>query len=337
MLTFIDESGTFVTPAPIGSWSTVAALVIPEGKKRLLLKTLENFKTGQNLPRHGELKLKQIDENSYINLLLNLAQLNVTVFAIALDAGYLKKSDIERHQSMQASKIRENIPLILYESGRVGVERLAASIESLSPQLYAQLVCQTELIYEILVRGTLYYVQRSPQTLGHLRWRIDEKNSAKPSFERTFSLAALGLLQSKSIQSPLSKLEGADYSFFQRNYHSPEKLPTHLRLPSGEPVLSCLDLRKLFTENLKFVNSKNEPGVQLADLIASGVRRVLRGDFEKNIEISRLIGRLLVQNSNNSPPINLVSFNGEHRAEAIVVDVVREFIRHAKPMVAGSA
>jgi hypothetical protein len=334
LLTFIDESGTFVTPAPIGSWSTVAALVIPEGKRKLLLKTLEVFKTGHNLPRHGEFKLNQIDESSYINLLSNLALLDVAVFAIALDAGYSKKSDIESHQSIQASKIRENIPLMLNEGGRAGVEILAKSLELLSPQLYAQLVCQTELIYEILVRGTLYYVQRSPQTLGHLRWRIDEKNSAKPSFERTFSWTALGLLQSKSLQSPLSQLEGADYSFFRRNYHPPETLPTHLRLPSGEPVLSGLDLRKLFTENLKFVNSKNEPGVQLADLIASGIRRVLRGEFEKNIEISRLIGKLLVQNSNNSSPINLVSFNGEHRAEAIVTDVVRQFIRHAKPMVA---
>jgi hypothetical protein len=219
---------------------------------------------------------------------------------------------------------------MLYEGGRRGVAEMANAVEALSPQLYVQMVCQTELIHDVLGRGLLYFVQRIPQTLRVLRWRIDEKNSARPSFERTFQLLAPGLLQSKSLTRPLIQVEGLDYSFFKHYEHPPDTVPTHLTLPSGEPVTEGLDLKRMLNENLRFADSKNEHGIQVVDLLVSGLRRLLRGNFSRNDRIAKSLGSMTISNKKGNHSINLISLDGRRTAEPYVAETVRTFDKWSK-------
>jgi hypothetical protein len=107
-------------------------------------------------------------------------------------------------------------------------------------------------------------------------------------------------------------LIGADYSAFNRFDWSPEEKPTYLRhtydidVNEREPATN---IGMLVRDNLEFVDSKNNQGVQIADLLASGVRRSLRGEFADNDSAARLIGRLMVQNHEDKPPIQLLGFS----------------------------
>lgn len=85
---------------------------------------------------------------------------------------------------------------------------LADEIQGLSPQLYVQLVCQVRLIDDVLRRAINYYAQRMPQTLRHFRWRIDQKNVEKPTFEQAFARIAPALLQTRSIRDPFEAFCG---------------------------------------------------------------------------------------------------------------------------------
>lgn len=61
---------------------------------------------------------------------------------------------------------------------------------------------------------------------------------------------------------------------------------------------------------LHFEGFKNCAGVQIADLLASGIRRCLRGGFSDNIKASKLLGALMVSNVRNEYPIFLTGFTG---------------------------
>ena len=62
-------------------------------------------------------------------------------------------------------------------------------------------------------------------------------------------------------------------------------------------------------ENLQFVDSKSNPGVQIADLLASGIRRCLRYEFTDNEAAASLLGQIMVQNYKGKPPIQLLGFS----------------------------
>ena len=62
------------------------------------------------------------------------------------------------------------------------------------------------------------------------------------------------------------------------------------------------------------MDSEKEAGVQVADLLASGMRRCLRMGFHNNIRIARFLGALLVSGEMQSPPLQLLAFTREDRA-----------------------
>ncbi|WP_139042410.1 DUF3800 domain-containing protein [[Pseudomonas] geniculata] len=82
----------------------------------------------------------------------------------------------------------------------------------------------------------------------------------------------------------------------------------------------------------KFVRSHDVPGVQVADLLASAWRRVLRGEFEDNEGIARLLGRLTVQRHTPNPSIHLMTLSKERLAEGTAYRAALSAKRTARPM-----
>lgn len=310
---YVDESGSFVDAPKIGSWNAIAAYMSPEIDRRSVRKLLSLLKRSAGASVTSEIKLKHVSENQYFTFLEGLSRLSGVLYSVATDSGLNQAKTVENHQSVQAAKVAVHKDKMIHQSGRDGVQALSDRIGALAPQLYVQLLCQVNLIEAILHSGVLYFVQRKPRSLGAFRWRIDQKNSTRTEYETAFQQVLPALLQSIYIRNPMPMLIGADYSAFNRFNWAPEEKPTYLKETYGIEVDDedlGLNVGMVVRENLDFVDSKSNLGVQVADLLASGVRRCLRYEFSDNETAAVLLGRLMVQNYKGKPPIQLLGFSG---------------------------
>ena len=221
---------------------------------------------------------------------------------------------------------------MIYEEGRAMIEDLASRVERLAPQLYTQMVVQTDLLDQVHRATTLYFSQRVPATLGSFRWRIDEKNSSRPVFEETLRHIAAPILQSMSVTEPAVFVREFDYSHYERAFrYAPGEMPTYLQEATGIQMESGSNLGKIL-KDFDFVRSHDVPGVQIADLIASSFRRLLRGDFADASGMARRLGRLTVERPKSEPSIHLISLSGEHFAEGHAGDTVKAIDGAARTM-----
>ena len=322
MFIYIDESGSFVQSLSTNSWNVVAAYVVPEATRRRAEALLRELKLSAKRLHGDEVKLKDLTEAQLESFLTSLGKLDSTLFVSCIDLGSQDPIAISAHKSSQAEKIRANKPRMIYAEGRELIEDLASRVERLSPQLYTQMVVQTDLLDQVYRASTLYYAQRIPATLSSFRWRIDEKNSSRPSFEETMRYMAPPLLQTKSLNEPAIFVREFDYSHFERAFRfAPGEMPTYLQEETGIEIGSGSNLAKILRD-FQFVRSHDLPGVQIADLLASSFRRALRNEFEDNLGIARKLGGLTVQRAKPQPPIHLISLSEDQYAHGHVVEVV---------------
>ena len=267
--------------------------------------------------QRGEIKLREVKESDYFNFLAHLSQLHGILFAVATDAGLYGIAQIEEHREIEAQEIVRHVDLMRHETGRQAVRNLSERVQKLSPQLYIQLKCQVVLIDAVIRDGIYYFVQRFPEELGKFCWRIDQKNSTKTEYEEAFEMLTPMWLQSFSLKNPRIILEDADYSAFRRFEYPEGKVPTYLKTVYGIDIgADAINIGQLMREDLKFVDSKQDHGIQIADLLAAGLRRCLRAQFNDNQRAAQLLGRLMLQRELNSPPIRLLGFSTQESAVA---------------------
>lgn len=329
---FIDESGSFVANDTPGSWCVVAAYLVPERSRAKAEASLIALKRANGAPTPQEIKLGNVSEVSYLAFLEQLRSLDGTLYCTAVDTGTLTVADVSYHHQQQVDCLNEHIPRIRHPDGRAGHQHAADRFASLSPQLYLQIVCQYNLVFSLLTRSLLYYVQRVPATLSRFRWRIDQKHRGSSVFDESFRALAPSFMQSYSIDSPQPMLRGANYQHFER-FAFKDGPPTYLRDEYGIEVESGFDVRLVMSEDFSFVDSKQNLGVQIADLLASGLRRCLRAGFSRNEKISQLLGSLMVQAENNSPPLTLLTIANPVTAPPEVSRAVHQMQSACRPMV----
>ena len=325
---YIDESGSFVNAPTAGAWNAVAALAVPEGERRNLEVLVLGLRQGNK-----EAKLNDLTEIRYLQFLEDLAQLNVAVFSTATDAGLNTPAKVAEHQQHQVDEILRNIDKMKYEGGRQGVSLMATQLAKLSPQLYVQLLCQVNLMFDVVSRAITYFAQSSPSTLREFRWRVDQKNISRTEFEDAFEKLTPALLQTRSITDPLLLVRGFDYSKMSQYEFEDGKLPEYLKDDYGIQVESGINIQKMIRGNLKFVDSAGSVGVQAVDLIVSGIRRCLRKQFANNEEAAAALGKLMMQAPHNGPPLNLISFVDDAPIEEETAGLVRSMARHTKGMI----
>ena len=313
MYIFIDESGSFVKATKGNSWNVVAAYMTPEAEMSRIEHTLAELKQVAGVDQEQEVKLRDLSEIHYATFLSYFGQMEGVLFVAATDAAKSDVSDIVQHRNNQAASITKHVHLMQHGSGKQALLKLSDKVQHLSPQLYIQLQCQVRLMYAVVHLGVLYFVQRRPEELGSFRWRIDQKNVRRTEYETAFETITLGLLQSISLEEPIMMLNGADYSAFKRFDYAKGEAPDYLRTTYGIDidVSDSTNIGKVVHEDLKFVDSQQEIGVQVADFLASGMRRCLRMGFRNNTVIARLLGALLVQREMPSPPLHLLGFTRE--------------------------
>ncbi len=310
----------------------VVGVAASESSRRAIERSLQTVRSAAGTHGTNEIKLNEMSETQYFAFLNRIAKAGAVLFATATDASLNIPEVVLEHQRIQVAKIRANIPRMKYEGGRRGIAMLADQLEALSPQLYVQLICQVNLLHDIIARGITYFVQRVPSTLREFRWRIDQKNASRTKYEEAFEKIAPPLLQSRSFREPLVRVRGFDYSYFSAYEFADDKLPDYLATEYGMQIEDGINVQALFRGNLKFQDSRSSVGIQVADLLASGLRRCLRGQFQDNESMAAALGQLMVQNAHNKPPIDLISLSQPAFASGKVARLVRIMARSSRAM-----
>ena len=261
------------------------------------------------------------------------AKLKVAVFCVATDAGRNGHEEVVRHQKGQVAGVLEHIDKMKYEGGRKGLKHLASQLESLPPQLYVQLFCQILLMFDVVSRVILYFVQRNPSCLREFRWRIDQKDISRTNFEDAFEKLSPAILQTMSIEEPLMMVRGFDYSIMKKYEFKDGKPPEYLEKVYGIHAGSAIDIQKLVRGDIKFVDSRNSIGVQAADLVVSGVRRCLRGEFADNHKVAVSLGKLMLSPNRGNQSLSLVSFSEDELLDKKTAQVVKTMTTNSKNMV----
>lgn len=330
---FVDESGSFVASDKPESWNVVVGIATSESSRRNLTRSLEALRASVGANPNEEVKLGRTDERQLLRFLTSLQQPGLVLFAVATDAGENTLERVRDHQAAHVADTRSAIARMHFDGGKRALADLANRIESMPAQLYVQLICQVGLFEEIISRSINYFVQRQPKTLREFRWRIDQKNSAKPTFEQTFIQIAPALLQTKSISEPMMFIRQFDYSDMKAYEFEDGEAPDYLQKDYGLPEMDGFNVQKLLRGNVQFPDSKDSDGVQVADLVASSLRRLLRNNFDNAEAVAQALGCSMLENQRGKLPVLLTGFTGEGRPVGThVTNVLRIFENQCKAL-----
>jgi hypothetical protein len=333
MVIFLDESGTFGQAPDANSFCVVAGYVIPERLHGQMEDSLRRFKAATGHGEGAEVKRRDVKEEDYFRFLAELSDVGGVAFALATDAS-LNDAALS-FRDIQAQKVADNEPRMNYPEGRALVLKLAADIRALSPQNFVELMCRTQLAANIINGAQLYFVQRDPETLSRFQWRFDRKDLVLTHFEATFKHLSSALLQTMSLEQPLMMLEGADYSHFDAAFSLDGGYPDWLPVPPNPRDRDqATSAAKIWATDHAYVDSATSPGVQVADLIVSGLHGCLRGRFADNDLAAALLGRLMVQSPAGKPVVPVIALTNAD-AGALSPEVARRIHlmrSNARPM-----
>lgn len=284
MRIYIDEAGPFVPPNPPRPlFSLVLALVIPTASENDLFYEflrLRDTWPNQNVEIKGS-SLNELQAAQVINL---VERYETLVQFIAVDANLHPDPVVEGFKNRQADAVTAKITRDHQPGLVLDLYQLGEAVRELPNQLFLQAFATWQLIFSTIREGTLYFVQRQPQELGDIGWIIDRKDRTITQMEKTWSTLILPLSENAFASEPVARIVGEDYSHYQARYGirkqtaSPKTL-NHIQwmrsaygLPAMEDRL-LIDTKRLLTEQRKFEDSRNCLGLQLADMLASILRR----------------------------------------------------------------
>ncbi|HIC1793824.1 TPA: DUF3800 domain-containing protein [Escherichia coli] len=308
---YIDESGSFVNAPSEQSWNTVVAYVSPEADTLRLKEILRVFKIKTGHMATDEVKMKNVSEIAYIDLLIELSKLKGIAFCVATDSGVNTKDSSSEHQNTLYKAMLANMDKMIYQSGRDSVKDFAEKTIKLSPQLYVQLYCQVTLIYSVMKVVVSYFAARDSKTLSTFRWRVDQKGPNRNDYEKIFEVLSPAFLQMLSINDPIITIREYDYSAMETFIYKGDEFPDYLGKDYGLKMSSGFNIGKIMRDDFKFVDSTSDDGVQVADLLSAGFRKCLRGGFSDNDKVSSLLGTLLVHDFKSDYPVKLLGFENK--------------------------
>ncbi len=150
-----------------------------------------------------------------------------------------------------------------------------------------------------------------------------------------------GLLQTRSFDHPLITMQGADYSAFNKFEHVLPETPSHLKHLIEKPSdpFPCVDIEKILKGDLRFSWSHRYTGLQMADIVATSIRRACNGTLQKAGWGD--IGKLMLQRGRSEHPgrkeyvlrlISLAELPATAGRNLPYSDVIKAFDHDAKRM-----
>ena len=294
---YIDEAGIFVKPPQNKSAiSAVGALIIPEKKEKIIF---SKFKALKNKWGFNDIEVKdsQLDESQINSVIEILKKYNVMFEVVAIDMNIQNENAINTHKLDRAQKMISCITDKFNETLIENLYKIKEEIESLSNQLYVQASLTIELLIQVFQKTMLNYSLRKPKELELFKWIVDAKNIDITTSEKIWKTLILPLAQSRSFDKPLLMIKEGDYSHYYKNRKSgdiPNYLSEHVK---DKDPNSFTELNSVYSD-IKFTNSKNNLGVQLADILITSIRRSMNGNLQKKGWIN--FGKIIVMGEKQS-------------------------------------
>ncbi len=308
MRIYIDEAGNFVTPANSKSlYSLVLALVVPTSVETVLFQ--EFLRLRDSWPNNTvEVKGSKLDESQAAQLIELVSRYDVFVKFFAADMATHGDAVVGPFKARQADAITAHLTPEHHPPIVEQLQNLAEAIRRTPNQLFLQAFLVVELVLKVIEESTLYYVQRLPEELGSIAWTIDQKNRTITEMESTWSTLILPMSEGHFAQHPLATLQGADYSHFDARYGidpTDEDMKRHLEWTRKAYGIGDADRPPglnaglLLSGQREFADSANSLGLQLADMLAT----ILRRAFNDRLQLPgwKDFGRLLIRD--RSTPI----------------------------------
>lgn len=278
---YIDEAGVFVKPSQNKcAISAVGALILPEKKEKIIFSRFEALKSkwGFNGKEVKGSKLNEYQVSSVIEILKNY---NVMFEVVAIDMNIQNDDGITTHKLDRAQKMISCITDEFNETLIENLHKTKKEIESLSNQLYIQVSLTIEILIQVFQKTMLNYSLRKPKELEFFKWIVDAKNLNITTSEKIWKTLVLPLAQSRSFDEPLLMLKEGDYSHYYKNRKSgdiPNYLSEHIK---DKDPNNFTELNSVYSD-IKFKDSKNSLGVQLADILITSMRRSMNGNLQKD-------------------------------------------------------
>jgi hypothetical protein len=289
MRIYIDEAGNFVVPADGKSlYSLVLALVIPDSVEKELFQAFLRLRDGW--PNNAvEIKGSKLDESQAAQVIDLVSRYDVVVKFYAVDMAMHGEGVVGPFKARQADAITVHLTPEHHPPIVAQLQGLADAIRRMPNQLFVQAFLVIELVLNVIEESTLYYVQRLPEELGSIAWTIDQKNRTITEMEETWSTLILPMSEGHFAQHPLPTLKGADYTHFDARYGidpNDEEMKRHIEWtreaygirdrerPPG------LNAGLLLREQREFADSATSLGLQLADMLATILRRALNNRLQ---------------------------------------------------------
>src|SRR5262249_6464713 len=156
---------------------------------------------------------------------------------------------------------------------------------------YFQYVLLSELVWSTCEDVALYFAQRRPRELADFEWTIDAKDPRRiTTYEKWWQDFLAPALESKSSRTPMICVD--DTSFNYRYFDQSFETKKEMWRPNKPPeIVDGYDIRKMTTERLMFVDSRDEILIQAVDVLASFLRRLLGREIVSEA-VAQALGRL---------------------------------------------
>jgi hypothetical protein len=312
MRIYIDEAGNFVPQASGESlFSLVLALGVPSSIETKLFGEFSALLS--SWPNSGtEIKGSKLDEAQAAQLVELVSRHNVFVNFFAVDMATHGESVVSDFKARQAAGITAHLTPEHHPPIVAQLEELAAAIRRMPNQLFVQAFLTIELVLKVIQESTLYYVQRLPAELGSIEWTIDQKNRTITEMETTWSTLVLPMSEGHFARTPLISLKEADYSHFDARYGiaaDDKEMSSHVQWMREAYGIRDVDRSPglnaglLLSEQREFADSAGSLGLQLADMLATILRRALNNRLQSPGWAR--FGRLLIADKSATPFLQL--------------------------------
>jgi hypothetical protein len=329
MHVFIDESSTFIPDTGMG---TLCSLTVPS-KSVGPLKRKIAFLT-QSWPRvSGELKGGQITFSQLKALVELLYQYDALLHCCAIDVALESQQQISEHKQKQCEGITKYLVPTHLETYRNEVWGLRHKLEKMPNQLYLQCILLSALVWSTAENATLYFSQRRPKELGEFKWLVDAKDPKKISTQEMWWRDTLGALsESRGREKPFSifRQVGFNYTYFDRSF----AFEKDMWLPDApRENVKGIDVKKLISDNVHFIDSKTDLLIQVIDILAGYLRRVLSKEIA-DPEVVKCLGRLQIlrKRDKSFQSVELLSLSVDPWKDKVLAHTLRLMTNQARPM-----
>jgi hypothetical protein len=313
MRTYIDEAGGFVVPPPsrLHSYSLILALTIPSTCESELFQQFTRLRDGWQI-QEVEIKGSKLNESQAAEVIDLVRRCDVLVKFFAIDMTTHSDPIVDNFKARQAAALTAHLTPEHYPALAAQLQKDADSMRAMPNQLFLQGFLTINLVLEVIREATLYYVQRQPKELGEIAWFVDRKNHTITQMEDMWTKLILPMSENAFATEPLAALRGADYSHFDAHYGfttatADAEMLQHLQWMQQvygprptDPAETHLHARLLLSERLEFQDSRDSLGLQLADMLATILRRALNNHLQ--FRGWKHFGQLLVRKGQPGSP-----------------------------------